>query len=71
MLPSYLTPDKFEKLQQSIKENDHLNNLKMVSLDLNFNEVLESQENWADRGHLSRAGGINYSEKLLNIISLE
>jgi hypothetical protein len=71
MLPSYLTPDKFEKLQQSIQENDHLNNLKMVSLDLNFNEVLESQENWADRGHLNRVGGIHFSNELIKVVGIE
>jgi hypothetical protein len=71
MLPSYLTADKFEKLQQSIKENDHLINLKMVSLDLNFNEVLESQENWADPGHLNRTGGIHFSNELIKVVGIE
>jgi hypothetical protein len=71
MLPSYLMADKFEMMQEFVQENEHLNGLKMDSLDVSFSELLEGQENWADPGHLNREGGINYSATLLNIISLE
>ena len=71
ILPSYLMTDKFEKLQQSVQENKHLNGLKMVSLDANFSELLESQKYWADPGHLNRAGGILFSNELKKIIGSE
>jgi hypothetical protein len=63
--------DKFEKLQQFVRKNEHLKNLKMVSLNANFKEVLENQQYWADPGHLNRAGGIKNSVKLQKIISSE
>lgn len=71
ILPSYLMADKFEKLQQFVRKNEHLKNLKMVSLNANFKEVLENQQYWADPGHLNRAGGIKNSVKLQKIISSE
>jgi hypothetical protein len=71
MLPSYLMADNFVKLQKFVQENKHLKNLKMVSLNANFNDVLENQQYWADPGHLNRAGGIKNSVKLQKIISSE
>lgn len=71
MLPSYLMVNKFDKMQQFVQENEHLNTLKKVSLDADFNEVLENQQYWADPGHLNRAGGIKNSVKLQKIISSE
>jgi len=71
MLPSYLKADKFQKLQQSIHENKHLNGLKKDSLDSNLGNILESQENWADPGHLNRLGGIHFSNELKKVIGIE
>jgi hypothetical protein len=71
ILPAYLMADKFVKLQQFILENEHLNALKKVGSDVNFSEVLENQQYWADPGHLNREGGIKNSKKLQKIISSE
>jgi thioredoxin-related protein len=71
MLPSYLIADNFVKLQQFVQENKHLNNLKMMSLNANFNEVLENRQYWADPGHLNRQGGIRFSNELKKVISIE
>jgi hypothetical protein len=71
MLPSYLMADNFARLQQFVQENKHLKNLKMVSLNANFNEVLENQQYWADPGHLNRQGGIRFSIKFKKVISIE
>jgi hypothetical protein len=71
VMPSYLSADKFEKLQQSVQENRHLNGLKIVGLDVSFNEVLESQQYWADPGHLNRLGGIKFSNELKKVIGIE
>ena len=64
VLPSYLMADKFQKLQQSMQENEHLKGLKMFSLDVSFSELLESQENWADPGHLNAVGAKLFSQEL-------
>jgi hypothetical protein len=71
MLPSYMKADKFQKLQQSVHENEHLNGLEKDSLDSNFGDILESQENWADPGHLNRLGGIHFSKELKKVIGYE
>jgi hypothetical protein len=71
ILPSYLKADKFQKLQQSVRENKYLIGLEILDLDVNFNEVIESQKFWADPGHLNRIGGIKYSVKLINMASFE
>jgi hypothetical protein len=71
MLPAYVMANKFEMMQEFVQENKHLKGLKMVSLDVNFYEVLESQGNWADPGHLNRAGGIHFSNELKKAIGIE
>jgi hypothetical protein len=71
MLPSYLMADKFEMMQEFVQENKHLKGLKMVGLEVNFYEVLESQGNWADPGHLNRAGGIHFSNELKKSMGIE
>jgi hypothetical protein len=71
MLPSYLMAGNFVKLQQFVQENEHLSALEKVGLDVNFNEVLENQQNWADPGHLNRQGGIRFSIELKKVIGIE
>jgi hypothetical protein len=71
MLPSYLMADKFETMQEFSQGNKHLSGLKMVHLDVSFKEVLESQQYWADPGHLNRLGGINFSNELKKVIGIE
>jgi hypothetical protein len=71
VLPSYLTADKFVKIQQAIQENEYLKGLKKVGLNDNFSEVLESQGNWADPGHLNRVGGICFTNELKKVIGIE
>jgi hypothetical protein len=71
LLPSYLKADKFEMMQEFVQENKHLKGLKMVGLEVNFYEVLESQGNWADPGHLNRLGGIKFSNELKKVIGIE
>jgi hypothetical protein len=71
MLPSYLMADNFASLQQLVQENKHLKNLKMLSLNSNFNEVLENRQYWADPGHLNRQGGFRFSIELIKVISIE
>jgi hypothetical protein len=71
MLPSYLMADKFEMMQEFSQGNKHLSGLKMVHLDVSFNEVLESQQYWVDPGHLNRQGGIRFSNELKRFIRIE
>jgi hypothetical protein len=71
ILPSYTVVNKFEKMQQFAEENEHLRGLKVVGLNTSFSDVLENQENWADPGHLNRAGGIIFSKELKKIIGSE
>ena len=71
ILPSYVIANNFEKIQQFTQGNKHLKGLKVVGLDEGFTDVLEKQENWADSGHLNRAGGILFSKELKKIIGSE
>lgn len=71
MMPSYMLANKFEQMQQCTQENQHLKGLKVLGLNASFRDVLEKQENWADPGHLNRAGGILFSNELRNIIGIE
>jgi hypothetical protein len=71
ILPSYLIANKFDKIQQFTQGNKHLEGLKVVGLDEGFTDVLEKRENWADPGHLNRAGGIRFSNELKKIIDSE
>jgi hypothetical protein len=71
MLPSYLMADKFEMMQEFVQENKHLIGLKMVGLEVSFNEVFESRQYWADPGHLNKVGGIQFSNQLKKIIGIE
>lgn len=71
VLPTYLEVDKFEMMQEFVQQNEHLNGLEKVSLDSNFGDILESQQFWADPGHLNRVGGIQFSNQLKKVIGIE
>jgi hypothetical protein len=71
VLPSYLSAGKFEMMQEFVQENKHLKGLKTVNLAVSCNGVFESQENWADPGHLNREGGIQFSNQLKKVIGIE
>ena len=71
ILPSYLIANKFKQMQQFTQGNEYLKGLKVVGLNASFNDVLESQKNWADPGHLNQMGGIRFSNELNKIIGFE
>jgi hypothetical protein len=71
MLPSYVLANRFEKMQQFTQGNKHLKGLKLLGLNVGFNNILEKQQNWADPGHLNRQGGICFSKELKKILSFE
>lgn len=71
ILPSFLIANKFKQMQQFTQGNEYLKGLKMVGLNASFNDVLESQQNWADPGHLNRVGGIRFSNELKKVIDSE
>lgn len=71
ILPSFLIAKKFKQMQQFTQGNEYLKGLKVVGLNASFNNVLESQQNWADPGHLNRVGGIRFSNELKKIIDSE
>ena len=71
ILPSYFIANKFKQMQQFTQGNEYSKGLKVVGLNASFNDVLESQQNWADLGHLNRQGGICFSKELKKIIDIE